>query len=278
MPKLRYLWIGPLIGFSCGFLLLIGSRHIFEPILAGATLAIIALLIQSLFQYTAKSILRSKQGFLKREKSFIKPILILAAEMAKADGEVSDSEVKLIEKRLKEDYEDKASEVYIKHFHTYLAKKNNIKGICKLIDFDINDSAKALLLYLLIGIATADGVLSETEITFLKKVTSLAGISITILVSTLKLFEFKREGYYEKQQSKSSHSRSTSSIEKAYATIGVTQNSSIDAIKKAYRTLAKLHHPDRVIHLGEEFQQSAKSKFQEISNAYEMIKTQRNFS
>jgi uncharacterized membrane protein YkvA (DUF1232 family) len=44
-----------------------------------------------------------------------------------------------------------------------------------------------------------------------------------------------------------------------------------EEIKSAYRKKAQRYHPDRVVHLGDEFQQLAKQKFQEIQEAYEIL-------
>ena len=56
-----------------------------------------------------------------------------------------------------------------------------------------------------------------------------------------------------------------------YQILGVSRNASQEEIKSAFRKQAQRYHPDRVSHLGEEFQQLAKEKFQEIQEAYEML-------
>jgi uncharacterized membrane protein YkvA (DUF1232 family) len=56
-----------------------------------------------------------------------------------------------------------------------------------------------------------------------------------------------------------------------YQILGVSRNASQQEIKSAFRKQAQRYHPDRVSHLGEEFQQLAKEKFQEIQKAYESL-------
>tara|TARA_B110000046_G_C13019955_1_gene410597 strand:- start:443 stop:724 length:282 start_codon:yes stop_codon:yes gene_type:complete len=69
---------------------------------------------------------------------------------------------------------------------------------------------------------------------------------------------------------------STSSLMNAYAIFDLSSAATIDKIKKAYRKLAKLHHPDKVADLGKVHQEKAKIKFQKILAPYELIKKSRD--
>ncbi len=60
-----------------------------------------------------------------------------------------------------------------------------------------------------------------------------------------------------------------------YQILGVDPSSDWDTIKRAYHKMANRYHPDKVSHLGEEFQQLAKEKFQEIQWAYETLAKER---
>ena len=53
---------------------------------------------------------------------------------------------------------------------------------------------------------------------------------------------------------------------KLYSTLGVEKNDSIDTIKKAYKKLAFIHHPDK-----NKDNVEAENKFKEISNAYNIL-------
>jgi len=56
-----------------------------------------------------------------------------------------------------------------------------------------------------------------------------------------------------------------------YEILGVSRNATKEEIRSAYRRQARRYHPDRVTHLGDEFQRLAKEKFQEIQKAYEIL-------
>lgn len=57
-----------------------------------------------------------------------------------------------------------------------------------------------------------------------------------------------------------------------YAILGVKPGASPAEIHAAYREAAQKFHPDKVSHLGEEFQALAQQKFVEIQSAYEVLK------
>ena len=50
-----------------------------------------------------------------------------------------------------------------------------------------------------------------------------------------------------------------------------------DEVKKAYRKMAKKHHPDKLQNLGKEHIKVAEEKFLKIQEAYEKIKDERRF-
>ncbi len=64
--------------------------------------------------------------------------------------------------------------------------------------------------------------------------------------------------------------------EQYYATLGLDQEADMATIKKAYRKLSMKYHPDKVGHLGEEFQKVAEQKMKEINAAYAHFKKMNN--
>jgi DnaJ like chaperone protein len=61
----------------------------------------------------------------------------------------------------------------------------------------------------------------------------------------------------------------------AYSVLEINTEATDEEVKKAYREMAKKHHPDMVAQLGEDVKRSATEKFQQINSAYEEIRKQR---
>jgi DnaJ like chaperone protein len=54
-----------------------------------------------------------------------------------------------------------------------------------------------------------------------------------------------------------------------YTILGVKRGATQEEIRKAYRELAGKYHPDKVLHLGDEFKALAEKRFREIQRAYD---------
>ena len=58
-----------------------------------------------------------------------------------------------------------------------------------------------------------------------------------------------------------------------YSVLGLRKDASSKEVKEAYLRLANQYHPDKVLHLGEEFKDLAEIRFKEIQGAYQELKT-----
>lgn len=56
-----------------------------------------------------------------------------------------------------------------------------------------------------------------------------------------------------------------------YEILNLPPDADQEAIKAAYRKLANQYHPDKVSHLGKEFQDLAEQRFKEIQEAYQKL-------
>lgn len=283
MVRLKKSWIGIVGGFIIGLILSQFSDDAQNPIsvfILGAAFSIFGLLIYSMIQVTISSYLSRNFGFLKGEEKFLSTILILAAEVVKVDGKIDGVELNLVKKRLEGEFTTEDTALYFQRFQGYLIVKHSISKLGKIIDYEFDEGAKTHLIYLLVSIAAADGLLTDTELKIIKRIARAGNIRPAILMRTVKMFEFKREQRYRQKSQQSSGQRkstlSVSTLWKAYAIIGVSADATMDEVKKAYRKLAKIHHPDKVAHLGGMHQNTAKEKFQIIVDAYDLIKEKRD--
>ena len=184
-------------------------------------------------------------------------VIVLSAKMAKADGKVTEDEIRAFKEKIN-------------------VPDNEIKNVAKLWDqakkttdgFQIyarqianllekNSSVLEELLKLLIIIALADGKITIPEIKYLKEVGNIFG--------------FSEEDFERIYSSKSGVSSDP------YQILGVSRDASIDEIKQKWKQLAINHHPDRLISQGipEDLIHKSTSRLKEINNAWDTIQNKR---
>jgi DnaJ like chaperone protein len=66
-------------------------------------------------------------------------------------------------------------------------------------------------------------------------------------------------------------SESTRLSKDPYEVLQISRDASQEEIRTAYKDLAGKYHPDKVLHLGEEFQAMAEERFKEIQEAYQEL-------
>jgi uncharacterized membrane protein YkvA (DUF1232 family) len=82
------------------------------------------------------------------------------------------------------------------------------------------------------------------------------------------------EGFFWKNRASSADSRSRKDdhSKDPWSVLGIGRDASLEEIKRAYRQLAMKYHPDKMIHLGEEFRALAENRFKEIQQAYQELR------
>ena len=219
------------------------------------------------YQQQFKNIVLTKEHLEENELGLF---VALTAKLAKADGRVDELEAELVSNMFSD-----ISKVFPDPEHA----KSLLKEIFnqeKDIKFNFDEKAHALrtaikgddrkvrdMLSFWINLAFIDGELSHAEENMLYKLAAFLHVDEQTIHSMIEQF---------KNVYKNTHVQS--SIDDAYKLLGVTKESSLGEVKKAYRNLVKQYHPDIVKAQGasEEYMKESTKKVQEINAAYEQIK------
>ena len=151
------------------------------------------------------------------------------------------------------------------------------------------------IIYFLAGICIIDGRFSSLEIQRLKEIALKIKLTEKEFESILAMYKSnyrasqEAKSEYRQSQRKTRSSSSSSRDSKSYKhsssssrpretkkstnckILGVSESASMSEIKKAYRKLVKIHHPDRFHNSSEEQKNIAKAKFISIQKAYEYL-------
>jgi DnaJ like chaperone protein len=136
-----------------------------------------------------------------------------------------------------------------------------------------------IMLIIMIQVTAAKGVINSEEDKLLRETASIFNFSSAYyenLKNRTAKFSSGNAGSGKSYSGTSSGSDS-GSLKYAYDVLGVSAESDISEIRKAYRKKASEYHPDKIASKGlpEEFTELANKKFQEIQSAWETIKKAR---
>ncbi|MFS4492930.1 TerB family tellurite resistance protein [Maribacter sp. 2308TA10-17] len=183
-------------------------------------------------------------------------LLSLCSIVIKADGSVSQTEMDYVRQYFVQTYGKEKANAIFRTFNE-LNKKREIsaKRICAFLNQRTRYEVRLQLLHFLFGIAQADGAVRDSE---LNKIREIAGY----LRVALRDFESVKAMFVK-------------SADNAYKILEIEKTASDDQIKKAYRTMAKKYHPDRVNTENEAIKKGAEEKFKQVQKAYETIQKER---
>lgn len=230
-------WLGGILGFTFG---------------GGIFGGIIGYAIGSLLEKKVKTEYRGGE----QQGDFIMGLLILTAAVMKADGKVMKSELNFVKDFLAKNFGANNLQNRIDILRQLLDKNIDVYQTCEKIRNSFPYATKLQLLHYLFGIAVADNDCTKAEKDLIERIANLIGLSQADYKSIEAM-------YFQVTDS-------------AYVILQVERNATDEEIKRAYKRMCIKYHPDKVAHLGEEAQKAANEKFQEINNAYEQIKKERN--
>lgn len=186
---------------------------------------------------------------------FVASLLVLIADVMKADGKIVKAELDYVKAYLLKSLGEKHAGEALITLREILGQDIDTRQVCAQIARHVDYDSRIQLVHMLFGVAKADGHIPEVERQ------EIAYIARMLLIN-LADYDSVEAMYYKNTDS-------------AYTVLEIAKDASDAEVKKAYRKMAVKFHPDKVAHLGEEFQQSAKEKFQNVNEAFEQIKKER---
>ncbi len=183
-------------------------------------------------------------------------LLSLCSIVIKADGSVDQRELDYVRQYFVANYgKDKANAI----FRTFndINKKHEVSAqrICSYLNKRTRYEVRLQLLHFLFGIAQADGAIRNAEINKIREIAGYLRVAIRDFESIMAMF--------------------IKSGDDAYKILEIEKTATNGEVKKAYRTMAKKYHPDRVNTENEAIKKGAEDKFKEVQKAYEQIQQER---
>ena len=182
---------------------------------------------------------------------FVVSLLVLTAAVMKADGKVTRSELDFVKQFLMKNFGSQRATEYVKLLGEIVKQNFNVQEMGMQIRQYMDYSSRLMLVQYLFGVAMSDGKAGNDEIALIDQISNYMGISSSDYASIKAMF--------------------IKETDSAYKILEVSPDATNEEVKKAYRELAKKYHPDKVSHLGPEFQKLANEKFVEIQEAYNTL-------
>ena len=200
---------------------------------------------------------------LEAQQTFMIAMISLAAKVAKADGSVTQAEIRSFDNFLKDQLgmgsEERrvAARIFNEARDSHIPAEEFARQIRQLLGHQ--PARMRDLISLLMSIAMADGHFQETEEHLIRSIAREMGLSDHDYEEAAAMFNPR------------------ASLGTSYTVLGITRGATDDEVKKAYRKLAKEYHPDVVANkgMGEDFQKFAAEKMRAINSAYDAVKEAR---
>ncbi|PWL39697.1 molecular chaperone DjlA [Flagellimonas aquimarina] len=186
-------------------------------------------------------------------------LLSLCSIVIKADGQVSQRELDYVRQYFLSTYGKEKANAIFRTFNDVIKKREiSAQRICSFLVQRTRYEVRLQLLHFLFGIAQADGQVSKAEVGKLRELAGYLRVGLHDFESIMAMF--------------------IKSADNAYKILEIERSVSDDEVKKAYRTMAKKYHPDRVVTDNEAIKKGAEEKFKEVQKAYETIQKERGIS
>ena len=205
-----------------------------------------------------------------KRKHLMEAYICLAARMIQSDTEDAGDKVKYMNNYFQRHFPAENYNFSESISYSY-RHPIQVSTVTRWLNLHLNGRDQRMqVMYFLAGLAMVDGRLLKAEVNLLRKLNDLLLLSPKDFDSIIAMYQQRQER--QQQESKpTTVSTKKRLIQLSCKVLGVSEHADMDEIKKAYRSLAKIHHPDRFINDSIEQQKIAEARFIEIQKAYEYL-------
>ena len=183
-------------------------------------------------------------------------LLSLASLVIKADGKISQNELDYARQYFVRAYGKERANATFRTFNEVIKNREiSAARICTYLNNRTRYEVRLQILHFLFGIAQADGQVSQPEVNVLNTIAGYFRINHQDFESIKNMFVKKADS--------------------AYKILEIEKSASNEEVKKAFRTMAKKYHPDKLVNMDEAYKKGAEEKFRNVQEAYEQIQKER---
>lgn len=183
-------------------------------------------------------------------------LLSLSAIVIKADGKVTQTELDYVRSYFVSAYGKERANAIFRTFNDVIKNRELSEArIAQYLAAHTQYEARLQITHFLFSIAKADGHVRQAEARKIQEIASYLRISTKDFESIKAMF-FKSTG-------------------NAYKILEIEKSATDTEVKKAFRSMAKKYHPDKLQHMDEVYRKGAEEKFRKVQEAYEQIQKER---
>lgn len=213
-----------------------------------------------------------KQLAFKREH-LMEAYICLAARMIQSDTEDAGEKVRYMNNYFQR-YFPKVNYNFSESISYSYRHPIKIGTVAHWLNLHIHNREQRMqVMYFLAGLAIVDGRLLKAEIKILRLLNDFLELSPKDFDSIIAMYQQQQERQknHHKQNTVSTISNKERLILLSSKVLGISEFASMDEVKKAYRSLVKIHHPDKFANESTDQQRIAEERFIEIQKAYENL-------
>ena len=172
--------IGSIVGAVIGFFL---TKNWWGAIMGG--------FVGSMFDGTSTSSKNSRRNT-PNTFEFGRYLMMLSSLVIKADGKTLKSELNFVKAFFVQQFGEENAKKHVLNLKKYLETNLSLDKVAREIDKNLNGSSKIQLLHYLLGIANADGEISNSELVVIRDIARALNIPSRTFDSILAMFIINR--------------------------------------------------------------------------------------